>query len=163
MNNTKNIVMASVFAALICVLTIFPKFPVPLGGYIHLGDALIIASVFFIGKYSVASAAAGSALADILSGYFLPYSPATFVIKGLMALAAYLVYKTKKSNASFILSALVSEIIMVAGYYIFEIFLYGIAGASLSLAYNFIQAGGGFVLGIVFYFVLKRINFKKYL
>ena len=41
--------------------------------------------------YGFLAAGLGSALADIFSGYAI-YAPATFLIKGLMVLAAYCIY-----------------------------------------------------------------------
>lgn len=162
MQKTKKIVITSLFAALICVLTMFPRFPVPLtvGGYIHLGDALIIVSIYFIGIYAVPAAAIGSALADILSGYFV-YSPATFIIKALMALVAFYIYKIKGNNVSYFIAALFAEIIMVTGYFLFEICIYGISFALLSLPYNFVQAIGGIILGLVFYYITKKAKLKE--
>ena len=162
MNKTKKIVTTSIFSALICVLTMFPRFPVPLtmGGYIHLGDALILLAVYFIGIYAVPAAAIGSALADILSGYFV-YAPATFAIKALMALAAYYIFRIKGNQISFLIAAFVAEIVMSAGYFLFEICIYGFTAAVVSLPYNFIQAAGGIVLGFVFYYVSKKSKLRE--
>ena len=39
---TKNMVMAALFAALVCVATMIIKIPSPLKGYINLGDCIVM-------------------------------------------------------------------------------------------------------------------------
>ena len=68
---TKKIVTAALFAAIICVVTFFPKIPL-VNGYIHLGDAVILLAAFIMGPiYGGVAAAIGSALADLISGYVI--------------------------------------------------------------------------------------------
>lgn len=58
------------------------------GGYIHPGDAVVILCGIFLNPGAAFLAAGmGSAMADLLGGYFL-YVPITFVIKGLVAFLA---------------------------------------------------------------------------
>ena len=75
MSNSKSlhIVKSAMFAALILVATFIIKIPTPgTGGYIHPGDAFVILSGVILGPlYGGAAAAIGSALADILGGYFI--------------------------------------------------------------------------------------------
>ena len=81
----QKIVVSSLFAALVCVATMIIKIPSPLKGYINLGDCIILLSAFILPKgYKFLTAGIGSALADVFSGYIV-YAPATFVIKGSMA------------------------------------------------------------------------------
>ena len=90
---TKKIVMASMLAALCCVATMIIKIPSPLKGYLNLGDCVVLLSGFMLSPlYGFLAAGVGSALADIFSGY-LVYAPATFVIKGIMALIAFYGFK----------------------------------------------------------------------
>ena len=73
-------------AALCCVATMIIKIPSPLKGYLNLGDCVVLLSGWLLGPaYGFAAAGIGSALADIFSGYVI-YAPATFIIKGLMAI-----------------------------------------------------------------------------
>ena len=82
----KRLTLGGVMAALVFVMTYFPKVPVPVtGGYIHLGDGAIFLAGMLLGPLAVASAAIGSALSDLVGGY-VPYVLPTLVIKGLMAL-----------------------------------------------------------------------------
>ena len=69
------------------------RIPTPLKGYINLGDAIVLLCAFLLPpSYAFFAAGIGSMLADIFSGYAV-YAPATFIIKGLMALAAYFIFK----------------------------------------------------------------------
>ncbi|MBQ3131681.1 MAG: ECF transporter S component, partial [Clostridia bacterium] len=93
----------------------------------------------------------GSGLADILLGSAL-YAPATFVIKGLMALIAA---KLLKKGSMRIPRLLVSGIVMVAGYFAYECIIYGASVAVLSVPANLIQAVLGAVLGSI---IIKGIE-----
>ena len=80
------------FAALACVATMVIKIPSPLGGYINLGDCIVLLAGWMLSPiYGLLAAGLGSALADILSGY-VAYAPMTFVIKALMAVATFYIF-----------------------------------------------------------------------
>ena len=88
------------FAALICVATMIIKLPSPIGGYINVGDGIVLLCGWTLGPmYAFFVAGIGSALADIFAGYIL-YAPATFVIKGLMALFAWIAFLTLSFSSS---------------------------------------------------------------
>ena len=87
MNTTSNsklkkIVLTALFAALSCVATMSIKLPTPgTGGYIHPGDAMVILSGVVLGPWwGLLAGGIGSAMADLLGGYFV-YVPITFAIK----------------------------------------------------------------------------------
>ena len=48
MNGNKKLIYAALFAALCCVITMYPKFPT-LFGYIHAGDALVLLAAYVLG------------------------------------------------------------------------------------------------------------------
>ena len=140
---TRNLVMSAVFAALICVSTFVIKIPSPIQGYINLGDCFVLLAGWTLSRRrGFLAAAIGSALADVISGYAV-FAPATFVIKGLMALAAYhcfrAVKKNAKINAAAITSAIAAECVMILGYLIYESFLYGFSAALAEVPFNAIQ------------------------
>ena len=90
---TKKLVTAALFAALACVATMIIKFPSPLKGYLNIGDCIVLLCGWMLSPvYGFVAAGLGSGLADLLSGY-LVYAPATFIIKGLMALIACYTFK----------------------------------------------------------------------
>ena len=150
---TRKIVLTAMLAALCCVATMIIKIPSPLKGYINLGDCVVLLAGFGLPPvYGFLAAGIGSALADIFSGYVV-YAPATFVIKGIMALAAYYGFKylskrCRKTPAR-IISGAFSEILMAAGYFTFEGFLYGFAASMVNIPANLIQGCAGLILGVI--------------
>ena len=159
----KKIVMAALFAAFACVATMSIRIPTPgTGGYIHPGDAVVILSGVILGPvWGLLAAGIGSAMADLLGGYFI-YVPITFVIKGLIAFAAGVLYqkvgKTSKSSYAAVILGGVADILLVAGgYFLCEIFLYGTAAALASVPANVIQGIGGLVISAVLYPILLAI------
>ena len=158
----KKIVMAALFAALACAATMSIRIPTPgTGGYIHPGDAIVILSGVVLGPvWGLLAGGIGSALADLLGGY-LTYVPITFVIKGLVALTAGLIYqkigKTKKSRYTAVVLGGIADIILVAGgYFLSEAMMYGMAAAA-SIPANIIQGISGLIISIVLYPVLIAI------
>ena len=99
----------------------------------------------------------GSMLVDLIGGYG-HYAPGTLVIKGCMALVAALIVKAmKESKASYVISAVVSEVIMVVGYFGYASLLLGKGwGAAASIPGNLVQGAMGMVIGLVLLVVLKR-------
>ena len=160
MNTTKRIVTASLLAALVCVATMIIKIPSPLKGYLNLGDCIVLLAGWSLSPlYGFLAAGIGSALADIFSGYIV-YAPATFVIKGLMAIIAYfgfhLLHKRLGNFISRILSGSISEIIMVLGYFIFEGFLYGFISSLVNIPANAVQGVAGLIIGTILIKVFEK-------
>ena len=161
-NNLKKLILAALFAALSCVATMSIRIPTPgTGGYIHPGDAIVILSGVILGPvWGFLAGGIGSALSDLIGGYFI-YVPITFVIKGLVALAAGLLYqkigKNQKSRYIAVILGGVADIILVAGgYFVCEYFIYG-AGAAASIPANIIQGIGGLVISCILYPILISI------
>ena len=161
-NNLKKLILAAVFAALSCVATMSIRIPTPgTSGYIHPGDAIVILSGVILGPvWGFLAGGIGSALSDLIGGYFI-YVPITFVIKGLVALAAGLLYqkvgKNQKSRYIAVILGGVADIILVAGgYFVCEFFIYG-AGAAASIPANIIQGVGGLVISCILYPILISI------
>ena len=160
MNRTKKIVMTALMAALTCVATMVIKIPSPLNGYLNLGDGIVLTAGWLMAPgYGFVAAGLGSALADLFSGY-LSYAPATFVIKGLMALVACyghkLLHKRMGNLPAGIISGIAAEILMVLGYYVFEGFLYGFVPSAVNILPNGIQGVAGLILGIVLMKVFEK-------
>ena len=161
---TKKIVIAALIAALACIATMIIKIPTPLKGYINLGDCIVLVAGWMLSPaYAFLAAGLGSALADIFSGY-ATYAPATFVIKGLMALIALygfrLLNKRLGNAPSKIISGFFAEVIMVVGYFVFEGFLYGFAPSMVNIPANAIQGIGNLILGVILIIALEKRNAK---
>lgn len=144
---------------MICVATMIIHIPTPgTGGYANLGDAILLTCAFLISPGSaVASAAFGSMLADILSGYMI-YAPGTLVIKGITAWIAVLIsrwsHRENISNKAVfairLLAGSVAELFMAAGYFFYEavILSYGLS-ASASVPANLAQGVVGLAAAMV--------------
>ena len=162
---TKKMVMAALMAALACIMTMIIKVPSPLKGYVNLGDCIVLVSGWmFSPAYGFLAAGIGSAMADVFSGYLL-YAPATFIIKGFMALVACYGYKLccKKLGdlPSRIISGVMAEILMVLGYYVFEGFLYGFIPSLVNVPANAVQGVAGLIIGVALIKILKNNKMFK--
>lgn len=162
--DVKKLVLAALFAALTCALTMVIKIPTPgTGGYIHPGDAMVVLCGVLLGPwYGFFAAGIGSMLADLIGGYFV-YVPATFLIKGLVALAAGLAYhmaqqKFDKPVVGVVLGGIADVVFVAGGYFLFESVLYGIGGAAASVLPNVVQGVSGLVLSLVLYPILKTVS-----
>ncbi len=157
----KNITFASLFAAIIFVTTFFIAIPLPTG-YANLGDCFVILAGIILGPYGVAAAAIGSCLCDILTGAYMVYAPATFIIKGIMALLSYILLKKKYTVIRHILTAVLCEAIMVGGYFVYEFFAIGIGAAAIgSVIGNSMQGVVGIVASVILYTLLNKTGVIK--
>ena len=166
MKTTKTIVFTSLFAALICVATMIIKIPTSLNGYVNLGDGILLLSAWILPlPYGILAAGFGSALADFFAGYAV-YIPATFVIKGLMSVVAYLCVKAfaKRINgtASRIFAAVLAELCMIGGYFLFEGAIYGFLPSLANIPANALQAVAGVIVGVGLYAFLDKQNVIKH-
>ncbi len=118
---TKTITMTGVAAALVFAATFFVRFPTPLG-YLNAGDGVILLAGLLLGGLPGAVAAVlGSALADVAAGYAV-YAPITAAVKGLMGFWMGRTFeKGRRPKRLFLcLVAAGCELVMVAGYFLFE-------------------------------------------
>lgn len=133
--SVQKLTLCGVMAALVFVMTYFPKIPVPVtGGYVHLGDGAIFLSVLLLGPLGIPAAAVGSMLSDLIGGYMVYVLP-TFLIKGLVALVAWKLCR-KDQPLLALLSFLLAEAVMVLGYFLLEWALYGVASAAAAIGPN---------------------------
>ena len=147
-NNLKKIAYAGVLAALVFIGT---ELHIPTAiGHINLGDLVILVSSYILGPLAFFPAAIGSTLADLLAGY-PQYAVATFIIKGVMGLVAGILLKRNAEGKTHLVRklsvSLVTELIMIAGYFAFESlpFMYGVEAALGSVIPNGIQASAAVV------------------
>ena len=139
MKGNKKLIYAALFAALCCVITMYPKFPT-LFGYIHAGDALVLLGAYVLGPlWGALAAALGSSLADLMAGY-VQYFPGTFVTKAVMSLIAgalLLKFGEKRPVLTTVLAGLAAECVMILGYFAYEGLLLGYGwGAAGSIPTN---------------------------
>ena len=147
--HTKKIVLCARFTALITLSTMVIQIPMPVSGYVNLGDVFVLIGVFVLGPiYGTLAAGLGSMFADLLSGYAI-FAPGTLVIKALMAVAAYFVYLSlfkaiKHKFPARLIASIVAELIMTAGYFLYSCLIMseGLVAAT-SIPGNLIQGAIG--------------------
>ncbi len=172
---TRKVIISALFAALTCVGTMIIKVPTPTQGYIHPGDGFVLLSGLILGPvWGGLAAGIGSALSDLIGGYFV-YVPATFIIKALTAIVAYVTFKglsklikSKTNLPQLIVSGIAGEAVMVAGYFLFEIFMLAfVNGSSLSagvvaslagIVPNIIQGIFGVIIATVLHPLIKNLS-----
>jgi uncharacterized membrane protein len=158
-NVSRTVAYGGMLAALILVVTRFSAIPIMNGqGYLNLGDVTILFAAALLGPAAAVPAAIGSALADVWAGY-VQYAPATFIIKGLVALIAGLFLRKLNVTLPFkIFGMALAELAMAAGYLVFELFLLGPAIALFDLTFNLIQAGVCTLVAALLLPVAERIR-----
>ena len=166
----KRLVYTAAFAALCCIATWLLVIPLPYG-YFNVGDAFVLLAGWCLGPlYGGLAAGLGSTLADVFSGYAL-YAPATLIIKTLVAITSYYVYRLmkkciRKEGLDFApraIAAIVAEVLMVLGYFTFEAILYGIAGGAAGLLGNTMQGMICAFGGVTLVLAIRAIPFfQKY-
>ncbi len=157
--------MASVFAALVYVATTIFIIPIPAtSGYLNLGDTVIYVAALLFGPFVGAfGGGIGASVADILSGFGF-FAPGTFVIKGVEGfLVGYLNLKLRGLSRNETLGAVVSVLVggaeMVAGYFLYEVFVlsYGIGAALLEVPFNVFQMSVGLIVAVPVSTIVLRV------
>lgn len=168
MANTKvkKLTTSALFMALTCIATMIIKLPTPgTGGYVHLGDAFVILSGILLGPlYGAVAGGIGSALADLLGGYFV-YVPITLVVKAAMAAGVGFIYHKLAKNLhnqliKCILCGLYATVLVAAGYLFFESFMYGSA-ALASVPANIGQGLSGLIISTILLPILQKLKINE--
>lgn len=157
---SKKLVLAALFAALNCMMTLIIQVPAP-AGYVNLGDCAGLLGAWVLGPvWGGFAAALGSTLADLFGWAF--YAPATFVIKFLMAVLAAYILRAVKGYKGMLLGALIAELVMAAGYFLYEsLFLKLGAGAVASIPFNLTQGAVNVIAGVAVAALLDRSGVLK--
>jgi len=166
---TKDMVETALLTALVFVATYFINIKLPIaanGGLVHLGTAmLVIASVVFGKEKGAIAGAVGMAIFDLSSGWAL-WAPFTFLIRGAMGyVLGAISYSNNKNGENVIiniLAVIVSGILMIGGYYISEVILYGNWLSPIgSIPGDITQIVMALIIGIPMAKILKR--YVKYI
>lgn len=129
---TKKLCLASVFTAIVCLITRFIQIPIPLG-YFNIGNCVILTFSFLMpAPYGILIGSIGSALADLLS--FPVWALPTLIIKALMPLAYYGLCKIirTKEYVKNVIAASIAMLIPFAGYTFVGAIIYGSLAVGLS-------------------------------
>ena len=141
-------------STLVAVGTLIVRIPNPMGGYFNVGDVMIfVAALTFNPLIGGVAGGLGSAIADIIG--FPLFAIPTLVIKGLEGLLASLI-TNKKNVYRDILAVVVAGTEMVIGYFLVELYLWGIGGALAEVPANIAQIAIGGIVGIPIALVLRR-------
>jgi uncharacterized membrane protein len=157
-SSARVMVMTALMAALTCVATMVIHIASPTGGYLNLGDAVVLLSAYLLGPlYGALAAGIGSMLADLLSAAAI-YAPATLVIKAAMALTAALLYgRFRTRTGGIVLCGAAGEALMVAGYWLYDAFLLrSLIGSAAGIPSNLVQAAFGIAASTLLALALRR-------
>lgn len=157
-DRAKTLVYGALGIALVALATMGIQIPVPqTRGYINLGDTVIfVFAMLFGARIGALAGGVGSALADLLTGY-AHWAPFTLVIKGIEGLLVGLLASGEKSYPVRVLVGLLGGLVMVSGYFLAEVVLYGFGAALAELPGNFIQAGSAVAIGPLVVLALQRV------
>ena len=162
-SSTLKLSTTALLAALCCMATLVLVIPSPTGGYMNLGDTIVLLGCYLLGPtYGAAAAGLGAALADVMSGYAI-YAPATLIIKAAMALLAGKLYALSgRKNIALPLCSTAAEGVMVAGYWLYDGILLGsLAGSAVGIPSNLVQGLFGVVASTLLTLSLKKIPYVR--
>ena len=153
-STTSALVLTAVLIALATLFTMYTKIPVPgIRGYFNVGDVVIMTSALLLGrKYGAYIGAIGPALADLFLGYAV-FVPITFVVKGI---EGYLVGTVYNHKASALVATIVGGIVIVAGYFIAEYFVFDPGVAIAGIVTNTIKAVMSVIISMILYAILRK-------
>lgn len=163
-SKTRDMVESALLIALVFIATAFINIRLPIsanGGLVHLGSVMAcIASIVFGKKKGALAGAIGMGLFDLTSGWVL-WAPFTFIIRGLVGyVLGYIAYLNNKNGENFLYNLaglIVSGILMIAGYYVTEVILYGNLLAPIaSVPGDVVQVISAGILGLPVSQILKR-------
>ena len=116
---TADIAVTAVMTALVIVFTSFIKVPIGAGGYIHLGDLMILLSASILPlPFALLSSCVGAALSDVIVGAPI-WAPFSLIVKALIVLC-FTAKKDKILCARNFIGCGLSCIITVVGYFFSE-------------------------------------------
>jgi uncharacterized membrane protein len=170
-NSAVNIALLAIMTALATIMTIVIQIPYPgTSGYFNFGDTMVMLGGLLLGPVGgFFAGGVGSALADVITGYTF-YAPITLVVKGFEGLAVgYFSFKVKKhvrSSQWDLVGVLVGAIIMLSGYFIAQVILFGIVVAigelvTVNLAQVSIGAAVTLIIGPTIRSYLRTVSYDQ--
>lgn len=155
---TRQVAAIGIMGALATIATMMFTFPIPAtSGYFNLGDSIVIITSLTFGPLVGALAGGlGSGLADLLGGWY-NWVIFTTVIKGAEGyIAGYLAgdHDTRTMRKT-VIAWLVGGVVMVGGYFVVQVFMYGFSAALSELPFNMVQMLVAGVVGIPISSALK--------
>ena len=158
----RNLVMTALFAALGYVATAVLMVPSPTGGYLNLGDTVVLLGAYLLGPvYGAVAGGIGPAMADLLGGYTM-YVPGTLAIKALMGVLAASLYRKigRVGVVGVLICGVAAEAVMVLGYWIYDGVLVGsLLGSAVGIPSNLVQAAFGVIASTVLLMALRKSSY----
>ncbi len=149
--STKELAATAVMAALATIATMMFAFPIPAtSGYFNFGDAIVMTTALVFGPVIGALAGGlGSGLADLLGGWY-NWVIFTAVIKGAEGYVAGVIAGDPQTRtpARAVMAWFVGALVMVFGYFIVQVFMYGFGAALSEAPFNLIQMTVAGVIGV---------------
>jgi uncharacterized membrane protein len=169
-NTTVNIALLAILTALTTILTLVIRIPYPgTGGYFNLGDTMVMLGGFLLGPVGgFFVGGVGSAIADMIG--FPIFAPITLVVKGFEGMAiGYLGSRVRgqtKVNKQDVIAVIVGAVIMLTGYFIAEVFMFGVGIAigelvTVNLAQVAIGGVVALLIGPTIRSYLRTINYGQ--
>jgi uncharacterized membrane protein len=161
-SNTMFVALLAILTALTTIATIVLAIPIPASeGFLNFGDALVMLSGLLLGPLGgFIAGGVGSAMGDVILGY-VHFAPITLVVKGCEGLVMGL-FSSRARSASLltgwdVVGLAVSSLVMLTGYFLAEIPLYGY-GAALTelLTANWLQVAVGSIVTVIVGPVARR-------
>ncbi len=156
----KDITKYGIFISIVLVTTYSTQIPIGFA-VVHAGDAVLFTIAVVFGKKAGAiSGGIGMALFDVLSS-FASYAPGTLVIRLLCGFVIGLIaHSNNKQGYSLIrniIAMAVGSMIIVSGYFFYELLLYkNIGSASAGLVGNLAQVTFGLLVAIPIIKLVQR-------
>jgi len=156
--NTRQIAAIGVMGALTTIATMIFQFPIPAtSGYFNLGDAIVMTTALTFGPIVGAIAGGlGSGLADLLGGWY-NWIIFTAVIKGTEGFVAGRLAGPREGRTiqKTLIAWVAGGAVMVLGYFIVQVFMYGFAAAMVEAPFNMVQMLVAGVVGVPVSIALK--------
>lgn len=157
----KVLVYTSLAIAMVALATLSIRIPIG-KGYVNFGDILIFTTAAVLGKRTgMIAGGVGSAIADIIGGFFI-FAPATFLVKGLEGLICALLVRRNEENkvkpTSLLVASLAGGAFMIAGYFVYEYFLFGFASAYTDLPGNIVQGAVSAIAAVPVVVAINKTN-----
>ena len=148
---SREIATISVMGALTCIATMIFTFPIPAtSGYLNFGDAIVMTTALTFGPVIGAIAGGlGSGLADLLGGWY-NWVIFTTVIKGAEGYIAGILAGDPEARTfnKTVIAWFVGAIVMVAGYFVVQVFMYGLGAAMAEAPFNLVQMSVAGIVGV---------------
>lgn len=156
----KKITYTGLMGALCFLGTMIIYFRTPSGGYLHIGDSMVMLAGALLGPvYGGFAAGIGSMFADLAAGAPM-WMPATFIIKFAMAaiMGLFLKKSEKIACVKTVIAMAICVVVLILGYYLAELIITQnwIASFIESAGGNLIQGVCGSIIGFVVMVVFDR-------